>query len=101
MKRILIALIILLTVTAINAPLVLANGKKCHIIVRCTVPEIPGMNVPLIEEESLEVMNETGRKQVNEHQEDESKPEKIIEEEQKQADENQESFYLVKTLYTR
>jgi len=80
-------------------------GDGISLSISCTIPAIPGVNVPLIEEETLKTQTDTHIAQKTEPQkETQSETPTMIQEdnqEEKLIGEEQNSLVLVKTLYSR
>ena len=101
MKRTLvISLIIVLSLIDVTQ----ANDNF-SISVSCSIPAVPGLNVPFIEKETLETQADTAATQQVESQQ-ESQPQSLSmiqqdTQEEKKISQEQKSLVLVKTIYSR
>lgn len=77
-------------------------GDSGSFYVSCTIPLIPGVNAPLIEEETVKTQKDTTVQQNTEPQSQpqETAPEQI-QQEDKTTNDNSRPLVLVKTLYDR
>lgn len=80
-------------------------GDGLSLSVSCTIPAIPGLNVPLIEEETLKTQADTAREEKVELQIEttEQPPQTIQEDTPKEqlTDQEQNALVMVKTFYSR
>lgn len=81
-----------------------AKAENQSINVSVTIPAIPGVNTPLIEEEEMETMsleNETLQQNAQTQEPIKSQSEPLIKEENNLSPDQQKPLMLVKTLYDR
>lgn len=106
MKKIRIISIIGLIIWPSLANLVFA-GDNLSIPISCTIPAIPGVNAPLIEEETFKTKVDTPQPPKVESQQETQpqtkSPPMIQEDSQKKKiiNEDQKSLVIVKTIYSR
>lgn len=82
-------LVIMLTCLINSA---LAGSNSYSIMVSCTIPAIPGVNVPLVEDESAVSQNQVAITQNNQGQ---------IENEQMLSSTQEGPFMITKSIYSR
>jgi len=82
----------------------IAKAESSSINVSVTIPAIPGVNTPLIEEEELETISlekETLQQNAQTQEPIKGQSEPLIKEENKVSQDAQKPLILVKTLYDR
>ena len=104
MKRIRMISMLGLIIWLCLANLVFA-GDNLSIPISCTIPAIPGVNVPLIEEETFKTKTDTPQQpKVESQQETQPQTPAMIQEDtqgEMVISEDQKSLIIVKTIYSR
>jgi hypothetical protein len=92
MKRVLIitSIFLLFIFDFVNA------GDTASFAVSCTIPAIPGVNVPLLEQEQLKSKSDVTVEEKNQEE-----PQEVIQQNQTTQVNNPDSQVIVKTLYAR
>lgn len=90
MNRITVYLVILIAIFVLLQGNVFAGSNSYSIMVSCTIPAIPGVNVPLVEEESA-----------NTQQQQAQEEEVQVEKEQILPSSQEGSFVITKSIYSR
>lgn len=104
MKKTLLFVSLLIVLAFLSANTVFA-GDSLSLSISCTIPAIPGLNAPLIEEETSRIETGTSAQQKPESgKETQPQTPALIQQdtqEEKIISEGQKSLVTVKTLYSR
>ncbi|MGB4520680.1 MAG: hypothetical protein WBI28_01955 [Candidatus Omnitrophota bacterium] len=92
MNKIMSCLFILVIMLSCLINTALAGSNSYSIVVSCTIPAIPGVNVPLVEDESAVSQNQVAITQNNQGQ---------IENEQMLSSTQEGPFMITKSIYSR
>lgn len=92
MNKIMSCLFILVITLSCLINTALAGSNSYSIMVSCTIPAIPGVNVPLVEDESAVSQNQVAITQNNQGQ---------IENEQMLSSTQEGPFMITKSIYSR
>ena len=79
-------------------------GEGVSLSISCTIPAIPGVNAPLIEEQKPQIKTDTPTQPTAAAVKEETlqqAPAMIQQDNQKETSENQATLVMVKTLYSR
>lgn len=99
MTRIIISLFVLTVIFACATGAALASSNSYGIMVSCTIPAIPGVNVPLVEEKSAVTQDQVAAANLEEQKAREN--ENQLEKEQALPSVEDGSFVVTKTIYSR